>query len=591
MNAKYLIGIDLGTSNTAVSYAKLTGIDEKPEFKVFEIPQIIRPGEILSRPLLPSFIYFPADNEKNRDNFTLDWTKDETFIVGEYARKRSSEIPSRVISSAKSWLCNNHVNREDKILPWDSDQVEEKFSPVRAQTEILNHIKNAWDYKFSDEEESSFVEQNITITIPASFDAVARELTLKASRECGIKNLTLMEEPQAAFYSWLLLNEETWRKKVKKDESVLVCDIGGGTSDFTLIKIFETDGNLELERTAVGNHLLVGGDNMDLSISYLLNSKIVSSGKKLDKWQLRSLVNKAREAKEELFSDRTKEKYEIAVHSRGMKLIAGTIKSEILSKELDQIVKNGFFPNCELEEKPVNNRKTGLMEAGLNYESDPAITKHLAEFTSNFASASFPAYVLFNGGVMKSKDLRDHISKVLSSWNDSSEIKELENNNSEISVALGAAYYSFIKLSGGIRIKSGLNKTYYIEVSSSMPAIPGIPVPTKALCVAPFGMEEGSFVKIEDKKYMLTLGEDVSFNLFESSMGKEDKPGETIEDFQNNLEKLTEIETFLEGNQGDMVPVVLETHVTEIGTLEFYCVSLEDDRKWKLEFNLRQQNN
>jgi molecular chaperone DnaK (HSP70) len=591
MNANYLIGIDLGTSNTAVSYAKITENDEKPEFKIFEIPQIVRPGEILSRPLLPSFIYFPDDNEKKRGNFSLPWKDDETFIVGEYARKRSSEIPSRVISSAKSWLCNNHVKRDDKILPWESDQVSEKFSPVRAQAEILNHIKNAWNHKFSGEDQNSFIEQNITVTIPASFDAVARELTLKACNFCGIKNLTLMEEPQAAFYSWLLSNEATWRKQIKKDESVLVCDIGGGTSDFTLIRVFETDGNLELERTAVGNHLLVGGDNMDLSISYLINSKIASNGKKLDKWQLRSLVNKARDAKEELLSDKTKEKYEISVLSRGMKLISGTIKSEVLSSELDQIVKNGFFPQCSLEEKPVNNRKTGLMEAGLNYESDPAITKHLAEFVSNFASNSFPSYILFNGGVMKSKELRNHITQTVSSWNDSNEIKELENNNSDISVALGACYYSFIKLSGGIRIKSGLNKTYYIEVSSSMPAIPGIPAPTKALCVAPFGMEEGSLIKIEGKKYMLTLGEDVSFNLFESSMGKDDKAGETIEDFSNNLEKLTEIETFLNGNKGEMVPVVLEAHVTEIGTLEFYCVSVEDSRKWKLEFNLRQQSN
>jgi molecular chaperone DnaK (HSP70) len=588
-NYKYIIGIDLGTSNTVVSYALINDPEEVPEFKIFEIPQIVKPGEILTRPALPSFIYFPDDNEKGRDKFSLPWSDDETFIIGEFARKRGGEIPSRQIASAKSWLCNVHVKREDDILPWNSEEVNEKFSPVRAQTEILNHIKEAWNFEFAlDDEDSSFEEQNILITIPASFDAVARELTLQACKKAGIKNLTLMEEPQAAFYSWLKDNDDTWRDEIEKEDLILVCDIGGGTSDFTLIKVNDEGGNLELERSAVGNHLLVGGDNMDLALSYLVNSKFAASGKKLDQWQMKSLVNKSREAKEYLFENFNADSARVTLLGKGSKLIGGTLKSDIKKAELEQIVKAGFFPMCKKEDLPQNNQKTGLMEVGLSYESDPAITKHLADFLSGNDEDKTPSYILFNGGVMKSEEIRGHIRSVVSSWSQENQAKELKNITPDTAVAKGAAYYGFIKESGGIRIKSGLNKTYYIEVASSMPAIPGIPVPTKAVCVAPFGTEEGSILKIDENQYMLTLGENVSFNLLESSKNRNDETGETIEDFQGNLEQVTEIETFLQGEKGDQIPVILEIHATEVGTLDFYCASVNDDRKWKLEFNLRQ---
>ena len=587
---KYIIGIDLGTSNTVVSYAKNGNKDEIPEFKIFEIPQIINPGEILERPVLPSFVYFPDKNEKNNDKFTLPWKDDETFIIGEYAKKRGGEIPERQISSAKSWLCSQNVQREEKILPWNSGEVETKLSPVMVQTEILNHIKESWNFEFAlDDEYSLFEKQKIVITIPASFDAVARELTLKACRNSGIENPTLMEEPQAAFYSWLFENNKTWRKFIKKDDCVLVCDVGGGTSDFTLIKVFEDGGNLNLERTAVGDHLLVGGDNMDLAVSYLVRSKLAAEGKKPDKWQMRSLVNKARDAKEFLFNNTDAGFAGISLQSKGMKLIGRTIKSEVLRNELDQIVRQGFFPNCTSDTKPENNRKTGLMESGLTYESDPAITRHLADFLAR-SPQSIPSFILFNGGVMKSRGLREHIRNIVEGWGKGTETKELENSGLDTAVAFGAAYYGFIKESGGIRIKSGLNKTYYIEVASSMPAIPGIPLPTKAVCAAPFGMEEGSIIQISEKQYMLTLGEDVSFNLLASSGKSSEIPGTTIEDFEGNLEEVTEIETFLDGEKGEQIPVVLEIHATEIGTLDFYCASVNDDRKWKLEFSLRGTN-
>lgn len=586
---KYIIGIDLGTSNTVVAYTLIDDLDEIPEFKIFEIPQIIKPGEILTSPVLPSFIYFPDDNEKGRDKFTLPWSDDERFVIGEYARKRGAEIPSRQIASAKSWLCNSHVKREDKILPWKSEDVSAKFSPVEAQTEILNHIKEAWNFEFAlGDEESLFEEQNILITIPASFDAVARELTLKACKDSGIKNLTLMEEPQAAFYSWLKDNDKTWRDMIEKEDLILVCDIGGGTSDFTLIKVNDENGNLELERSAVGNHLLVGGDNIDLALSYLVNSKFAANGKKLDQWQMKSLVNKSREAKEYLFENLESESAKITLLGKGSRLIGGTLKSEIKKQELDQIVKAGFFPMCSKEDLPQNNQKTGLMEVGLSYESDPAITKHLADFLFGNQENRTPSYILFNGGVMKSDDIREHIRSVVSSWSNETKALELINITPDTAVAKGATYYGFIKESGGIRIKSGLNKTYYIEVASSMPAIPGIPAPTKAVCVAPFGLEEGSIIKIDQNQYMLTLGEDVSFNLLGSSKNKNDEAGETIEDFHGNLEPVTEIETFLQGEKGEQIPVILEIHATEVGTLDFYCSSVNDEKRWKLEFNLRQ---
>ncbi|PIE75070.1 MAG: nucleotide-binding protein [Deltaproteobacteria bacterium] len=591
-DSKYFIGIDLGTSNTVVSYAKNThNPEEKAEFKIFQIPQIVKPGEILKKDILPSFIYFPAENEKNNDRFSLPWKDDETFIIGEYARKRGGEIPSRQISSAKSWLCASNVEREEKILPWKSEDVSEKFSPVRVQAEILNHIKNAWDYEFAREDKSlSFVFQNITITIPASFDTVARELTLKACRQAGIENPVLMEEPQAAFYAWLLSNGDNWRKIIKSNDLVLVCDIGGGTSDFSLIRVSDDNGELGLERTAVGNHLLVGGDNMDLALVYLLESKLSGAGKKLDKWQKRSLLNKAREAKEFLFDNPSEEKAKIIIHGKGSKLIGNTIQTEILSSELEQIVKNGFFPSCSKNSFPENKRKSGLMEKGLNYESDPAITKHIALFLDNNENNFNPTHILFNGGVTKSDNIKKHISQIIKGWTKGEEIEELANIKTEYFVALGASYYSFIKENGGVRIKSGLNRTYYVEVASSMPAIPGIPVPTKALCIAPFGMEEGSILKIRDNQYMLTLGEEISFNLLGSSFKTDDNAGDIIEDFKGNLEEVAEIETFLEGEKGEQVPVVLEVHATEVGTLDFYCACVNDEKKWKLEFNLRADN-
>jgi len=589
---KYIIGIDLGTSNTVVSYARIRNDETEPEFEIFKIPQIVKPGEILEKEMLPSFVYFPDDNEKNRSRFTMPWESEETFIIGEYAKIRGGEVPSRQISSAKSWLCNPHAKRENKILPWNSESVIEKLSPVDVQSEILQHIKNAWNFKFAqDNSDNSFEKQKIIITVPASFDTVARELTLKSAKKTGIIDLTLMEEPQAVFYSWLFSHGDSsdspWRDEIKAEDIVLVCDIGGGTSDFSLIKVNNQNGELELERIAVGNHLLVGGDNMDLALSYFLRSKFASSGKNLDPWQMRILLNKARETKEVLSSGGGKDSKNVIIPGKGMKLIGGSLKSELSFNELQQMISAGFFPECNISEEPSNNQTTGLREVGLLYESDPAITKHIAKFLKkSLPEGTFPTHVIFNGGVMQSQFIKKQLKKIVSSWGNDG-ITELTNIKTSLAVAIGAGYYGFVKENNGLRIKSGLNKSYYIEVASSMPSIPGIPLPTKALCVGNFGAEEGSIIKIKEKEYMLVLGEEVTFSLLASDSRKEDIPGTEIEDFNNELEPINEIKAMLKGEPGETIPVILEIHLTEVGTMDFFCASISDEKKWKLEFDLR----
>jgi hypothetical protein len=572
---------------------------EMAKIELFRVPQLTGPGAVELRDSLPSFLYVKEGHEDDSDALQLPWQEEEKITVaGEFARERGAEVPHKLISSAKSWLCNSAVDRESPILPWEATKDIEKLSPVQASCALLRHIKNAWNHEMAGDDDPSLCleNQSIYLTVPASFDAVARELTVKAAKMAGLKDIVLIEEPQSAFYAWIDKAGDDWRDQVEKGDLVLVCDIGGGTSDFSLIEVNEgEDGLLNLERVAVGNHLLVGGDNLDLTLSYFLAAKLREKKQNLDAWQMRGLVHSCRKAKEALFSSDGPDEYPVTVLGRGSSLIKGTIKLSLELADVQQVVLDGFFPVCSLDDKPAGSSATGMKEFGLSYEADPAITRHLAQFISSHTddqgNPRLPTAVVFNGGVMKSPLIRERILDVLKQWHSASESGEIRQINAfdyDLSVAWGASYYGQAARGDGIKIRGGLGMSYYMAIEASMPAVPGLAMPTRALCIAPFGMEDGSQAESKDRLFNLVVGEKVTFDIMSSPNRPDDQLGDVIDNWEDmGITGLTSIETELEGTDERFIPVTFEVKVTEIGTLEFWACSRDDDRKWRLELNVR----
>jgi hypothetical protein len=406
----------------------------------------------------------------------------------------------------------------------------------------------------------------------------------------GLEHVTLLEEPQAAFYAWIESMGDQWREDVAKGDLVLVCDVGGGTTDFSLIEITEEDGQLVLERIAVGDHLLVGGDNMDLALAYSLAQQMAEKGTRLDNWQMRGLWHSCRQAKERLLADADADEYPVTILGRGSSLIGGTQKTQLTRDSVNRVLVDGFFPKCEATTMPAQGNRVGLQELGLSYESDPSVTHHLAKFLHQ-NNDRIPSAVLFNGGIMKADPIRQRITDLLTEWtpdDDAPAVREITSANFDLSVAKGAAYYGLARKGRGVRIRYGLNKSYYIGIAASMPAVPGIPAPTKALCIAPFGMEEGSQIQLEDREFALVVGQPAKFDFLGSSR-HDDQSGDVIDDWEGEIKAITEIETTLDGEAGSIIPVTLEIQVTEVGTLALWCVSKVDGRRWKLEFNVREQ--
>jgi molecular chaperone DnaK (HSP70) len=594
----FIVGIDLGTTNSAVSYVRTDVAEGQPqEILLFEIPQLTAPGTVEPRPLLPSALLLPGPSEVAAGALSLPWKSDASFSVGEFARSRGAELSYRLITSAKSWLCNTMVDRDNPILPWQGPEDAEKISPVTASARILEHIRDAWNYAVAGTDRTLRLErQEILLTVPASFDAAARELTAKAAATAGFENLTLIEEPTAAFYAWIEKNKEEWRRQVRPGDVVLVCDVGGGTSDFSLIEVSEEDGNLTLQRVAVGNHLLVGGDNMDLALAHIVARKLSEKGAPMDAWQMRSLWHSCRQAKERLFEDDRLASRPITVLGRGTRLIGATLKSEITREDLDSVLLDGFFPFCEPDARPVTPPVAGIREIGLAYEADPAVTRHLAYFlhrhtSDNSKRPAYPTAVLFNGGVMKAAAIRKRVMDLLSEWRGGAgkKVREIVAGSFELAVARGASYYGLARRGRGVRIRAGLERSYYVGIAASMPAVPGFASPTKALCVAPFGMEEGESVDLTQREYALVTGEPAKFDLLSSTDRPDDRPGDVVEDWQDAIRPVAALETVLQGEAGRTVPVTLEVHVTEIGTMEVWCVAKEGGQRWKLEFNVREQ--
>ena len=568
---------------------------------VVPIPQVVQPGQVQSEPLLPSFLYLPSAHEFRAGAFALPWHETPEMAVGAFARAHGAKVPDRVVASAKSWLCHDGVDRTAGLLPFRAPDEVPKISPIEASTHYLRHLAEAWGHAHPGMGELS--AQELILTVPASFDAVARDLTVQAARAAGFSRPVLLEEPQAALYAWLDEQGDGWRNHLSAGDVVLVCDIGGGTTDFSLIAIDEADGHLALRRIAVGDHILLGGDNMDLALAYTIRQSLQKErGIKLDNWQLQALTQSCRVGKEALLNDPSLASHPLVVPSRGSRLIGGTIRAELTRELVDTLLVEGFFPRCGVTHRPRPGRRAGLAEMGLPYASDAAVTRHLANFLSrhgdpNDEERSFvhPTAILFNGGVLKADVLRGRLIEVINTWVAGEEgipVRVLDSASLDVSVARGAAYYGRVRRGAGIRIRGGIARAYYVGVEQAIPAVPGFEPPMMAVCLVPFGMEEGATLDLEGHEFGLSVGESSQFRFFASSVRKADAPGAVLEDWDpDELEALPPIETALDptdGGAGQRIAVGLRCAVTEIGTLVLSCVEhAGDERVWDLEFNVR----
>ena len=616
METRYAVGIDLGTSNSALALAPAE--PEGPAF-VLPIPQLFSLQAVGELDMLPSVLYLPLENEVSSAAATLPWDAEplRSGLVGQFAREQGTLMPDRMVASAKSWLCNPHVNPEEPVLPWNSDlDAAQKLSPFQASVRYLRHLRCAFEGAQEQRGEPAGSKAGaIVVTVPASFDDVARSLTHRAAVEAGWGEVTLLEEQQAAFYYWIAQSAGKWREQVRPGDLVLICDVGGGTADFSLVAVSQQGGELQLERVSVGDHILLGGDNMDLALAYTLRAELESRGQKIDNWQFLSLIHSCRVGKEALFADPGLTAYPISVPSRSASLFAGTVSTALRRETLDAVVLNGFFPATGVGEHPARRRSLGLQEFGLDYAADPALSKHLALFLARSfknaqASESLaalvaqqvrevggvqficPTAILFNGGVFKAEPLRARVLELLCAWNGGQAVVELPESDFDLAVAKGAAVYARTRLLGeGIRIKAGTARSYYIGLESSMPAVPGMLPPLKAVCVVPQGMEEGSEGSLSGRDFGLITGELVEFRFFSSNVRAGDQVGELV-DAQEDLEETASLQVTLpplEGREGAMIPVTLHSVVTELGTLELWMRHEPSGQKWKLVFNVRGQ--
>lgn len=597
MSPRFAIGVDLGTTHCAVARVALDG--EAARSEVVEIDQLVTPTELERQPLLPSFLYLPPEAEQP---LALPWDAGRSFAVGSYARSRAVEAPGRVVASAKSWLCHPTADRRSGLLPLESPEGLERVSPVEASWRYLEHLAEAYDARFAGAG-PRFGDCPVVLTVPASFDASARELTVEAAIAAGLENLTLLEEPQAALYAWLEQVGDGFRSQLRPGDVVLVVDVGGGTSDLSAIAVTEHEGQLGLERIAVGDHILLGGDNMDLALAHLVRQRLADEGTELDAWQQGSLVHGARVAKERLLGDAGLASAPIVIPRRGAKLVGGTIRTELTKDELRGVVLDGFFPEVPADARPATRARVALTRFGLPYASDAGVTRHLASFLGRHARALggggallHPTCVLFNGGVMKSELVRERLRSTLARWLEADGApapRVLDGADLDLAVARGAACFARVREGKGIRIRGGTAQAHYVGVESAAPAVPGIDPPLTLVCVAPFGIEEGSSVEL-DTELAVVVGEPVSFRFFGSSVRRHDEVGTAFERHAaDEITELPPVEVVLpaEGRaDGEVVPVKLRATVTEIGTLLVEAVPLVPrvpDERWKVELSVR----
>ena len=598
--ADYIVGIDLGTTNCVLAYAPLEG--DTPEVRLLDIPQLVAAGTVEVRPSLPSFLYLASPHEAAGGALDLPWASGQTFAVGEYARRQGAEVPDRTVVAAKSWLCYSRVDRHQPILPWGAPDDVPKISPVTATQRYIEHLLAAWHAAMP---EAPIARQRVVLTVPASFDAAARELTREAALAAGLPDdFVLLEEPQASVYAWLAARGDRWRRDLGVGDCLLVCDVGGGTTDLTLVGVAEEGGELLLQRLAVGNHLLVGGDNMDLALAHFVAARFAEQGTELDPWQSVALWHSCRAAKEALLAPGDREDaaatHPISVLGRGRRLIGGTVTVEVERQAVSDLLIDGFFPRSRLDEKPARQRISGFREIGLPFEADTGVTRHLAAFLKAHAGegeelAVRPTHVLFNGGVFKAESFRQRLLDVLGEWFGGGEAAPRAlagEHDLDSAAAKGAAYYGWAKRAGGVRIRGGTGRAYYVGIETAGLAVPGAPRPLRALCVVPFGMEEGTEADVPSGEIGLVVGEPAHFRFFSSPTRKEDRPGDVLAHWSpDELTETDPLEATLPADEAvdePYVPVKFRSRITELGMFELWCVSTQSDKRWKLEFSVRE---
>ena len=615
--SRYVVGIDLGTTNSAVTYIDTQASPWK--IRVLDVPQLVAPGEVEARDTLPSFHFQPVttsagESQPVNASLQLPWDKKPSkYCVGVYARDETGKTSGRGVASAKSWLCHAAVDRTADLLPWQGANDVQRLSPVEVSSRYLKHIRHAWDAKFKSE---PLADQDVVITLPASFDEVARELTVEAAAKAGLKRVVLIEEPLAAFYAWVYKHSTDWESRVSIGQKILVCDIGGGTTDFTLIRVRKSvesdaeanadkpDGSpdkIQFHRVAVGNHLILGGDNLDLAIAKHLEQKL-TDGKNLQPHQWDVLVGASRNVKEQLLSSDATDQdttMTVSLPGRSAKLLGGSLKTEVTASEIRQLILDGFLPEVPIESKPLHHA-SGFQELGLPYASDPAITKYLAEFltahsnetdqpagsttpTTHDAKSTRPDLILFNGGFFASPILRSATIKRIANWFQTESEPEwtpvlLDNDRLDLAVARGAAYYGMVRRDEGVRIAASLARSYYIDIGDQ-----------QAICLVPGNAEAGQTLEL-DRVFQLTISQPVEFSLYVSSTRLSDAAGTIVNIDAEQMRPLPPIRTALKAksrNEKRDVPVKLRVGLTEIGTIELSCHQVDDPRSWKLQFDVR----
>jgi hypothetical protein len=628
--SRYVVGLDLGTTNSALAYVDTEVTPWRIE--TFSIPQLVAPGQVEARETLPSFLYQPASGEFPAGSLRLPWQKDDPGeIVGQFARDHGTLVPGRLVASAKSWLSHSGVDRTADVLPWHGAPDVRRLSPVAVSARYVQHVRAAWDARFP---EHPLAGQEFVLTLPASFDEVARELTIRAARQAGLKRVVLIEEPQAAFYAWIAKHAADWDQRVAPGQTILICDVGGGTSDFTLIRVRRhADGTVQFHRAAVGEHLILGGDNMDLALAHHIERRLTKSRSSLrekqpfaertetlDPRSWSRLLRSCRHVKELLMGDAPPEQHTLTIGGAGSRLIGGSIQMPVAKAEVDELIVDGFFPRVELVSKP-QAAQSGFQEFGLPYAADAAITKHLAAFLTAHGEqepsritsdsglspprvvggragdessddspgantgAARPDVLLFNGGVFGSPQLRQRLVDVLESWfrGDDPEWKltVLDHERLDLAVAKGAAYYGMVRRGEGVRIAAGLARTYYVGVAGDPPS---------AVCLAPAGIEPGEEIDLSQRQFAVLVAQPIEFPIYYSSVRLNDRPGEVVPVDREQFTALPPIRTVLKAGQAgdaDRLLVDLHARLNEIGTLDLWCKEIGGKRSWKLMFDIR----
>ncbi|WP_159738409.1 Hsp70 family protein [Vibrio atypicus] len=605
---RFLVGIDLGTTNTVVAFCEITDNLEQSDVSLFDIDQLIGPGEVVRKPLLPSFRYHAAQSQIAPNDLVLPWDDQlvegdiQNVIIGEWARELGAKVEGRQVSSAKSWLSHQAVDRSSDILPWAGANDVDKVSPVIASASYLNHIRQAWNYR---NPSNKLEDQDVVVTVPASFDETARKLTLEAAALAGLNKIVLLEEPQAVCYDWYARHQHTASEQLKELPLILVCDVGGGTTDLSLIEAKFDNEELALDRIGVGEHLMLGGDNLDLALAHLAEQRFNQS-KKLNAASLTKLIQQTRKAKENLLSANAPEEVKITMLGSGSKLLGGTKSIGLTKQEVHQIALDGFFPLSDFTQTP-DKRRSAVVEFGLPYVADPAVSKHVAEFLTQHQQVShaalgseesdkpaIPVGLLLNGGVFNSDLVTERVTNLLENWR-GEPVTVLDNPHPDWSVALGAVAFGKARRGAQLKIGGGAARSYFLHLQEKNKM-------GKALCLLAKGTEEGHEIRLSGRRFSLTLGEPVRFNLLTSthdtlSNNTAIQNGVMVDVDPDLFMPLPPYISTLEGegvelqaNQKERVEVQLACQLTEVGTLKMECVHVENDSKrWALEFEVRNQ--